>query len=149
MLKGPEQTRVNEVEISQPVCTALQIALVDLISSWGIKPAAVTGHSSGEIAAAYCAGALTSQDAIAAAYHRGRISALVKARSPVQGAMMAIGMSEEEAKPIIGSLQSGKLTIACINSAKSLTISGDATAIDELEKSLSARGVFNRNLPWE
>jgi NADPH:quinone reductase-like Zn-dependent oxidoreductase/ubiquinone/menaquinone biosynthesis C-methylase UbiE len=146
MFKDSETTCVNEVQISQPVCTALQIALVNLMSSWDIRPAAVTGHSSGEIAAAYCAGALTSKDAIAAAYHRGRISELAKQRCTAPGAMMAIGMSEEEATPALNRLESGKVVIACVNSSKSLTVSGDANAIDELEGNLKASGVFARKL---
>lgn len=43
-------SRVDEPTISQPACTALQVALVDLLASWNIRPSVVTGHSSGEIA---------------------------------------------------------------------------------------------------
>ncbi|KAI0009070.1 putative polyketide synthase [Xylariaceae sp. FL0662B] len=149
MHKDAENTRLNEAGLSQPVCTALQIALVDLLNSWGIKPAAVTGHSSGEIAAAYCAGALTADDAIAAAYHRGLISELVKERCPVRGGMMAVGMSEAGAAPLIANLKNGKVTIACVNSPNSLTLSGDATGIDELKGTLDERNIFARKLAVE
>ena len=50
---------IGKAEYSQPICTALQIALVDLLATWGIAPSAVVGHSSGEIAAFYAADALT------------------------------------------------------------------------------------------
>lgn len=45
-----EKSRINDPALSQPACTALQVALVDLLSSWGVKPSVVVGHSSGEIA---------------------------------------------------------------------------------------------------
>ena len=146
LFKDAQSTRVNEAEISQPVCTALQVALVDLLASLSIRPAAVTGHSSGEIAAAYCAGALTLEDAVAAAYHRGLMSKLANERCPVPGAMMAVGMSEQEAIPLIEGLQKGKAVIACVNSAKSITISGDAAALDELKTILTTKRVFARKL---
>ncbi|RFU23814.1 hypothetical protein B7463_g12524, partial [Scytalidium lignicola] len=149
MFKCENKSRVNEARISQPVCTALQVALVDLLDSWGIRPAAVTGHSSGEIAAAYCAKALTSHDAIAAAYHRGVMSELVKHKCPVPGAMMAIGMSMAEAAPLLANLKNGKAGIACINSSTSLTVSGDATAVDELKSILDSQKIFARKLAVE
>ena len=51
-LRDTNNSRVNDPEFSQPICTALQIALVDLYQSLGIVPSVVVGHSSGEIAAA-------------------------------------------------------------------------------------------------
>jgi len=62
--KDEKHTRVGEAEISQPVTTAIQIALVDFYESMDIKPSRVIGHSSGEIAAAYAAGALSHEAAI-------------------------------------------------------------------------------------
>lgn len=62
-------------EISQPICSVLQIALVDELWSWGVTPSKVVGHSSGEIGAAYAIGALSHRDALAAAYFRGMASA--------------------------------------------------------------------------
>ncbi|KAI9658377.1 MAG: putative PKS/NRPS-like protein biosynthetic cluster [Bathelium mastoideum] len=149
LFKDSKSTRVHQAEISQPVCTALQVALVDLLSSWGIKPSAVTGHSSGEIAAAYCAGGLKSYDAIAAAYYRGLMSKLAKDISSVPGAMMAIGMSEAEAGVLLEDLQTGKVVTSCINSAESLTVSGDEPGIDELKAILEKRKVFARKLVVE
>lgn len=62
--RSPEGSRVNEAEIAQPATTAIQIALVDLLESLSIRPSRVIGHSSGEIAAAYAAGALSRDSAI-------------------------------------------------------------------------------------
>lgn len=52
MLKDASESKVHLTEYSQPMCTAIQVALVDLLESFGIRPTAVIGHSSGEIAAA-------------------------------------------------------------------------------------------------
>jgi acyl transferase domain-containing protein len=76
LFKPARTSRVNEAEFSQPLCTALQLALVDTFASIGIKPAAVIGHSSGEIAAAYAAGALTIEEAMNVAFHHGAVSTL-------------------------------------------------------------------------
>lgn len=59
-------SRINESELAQPTTTIIQMALVDMLSYYGVKPQFVTGHSSGEIAAAYAAGALAREGAIMA-----------------------------------------------------------------------------------
>ncbi|KUI54262.1 Lovastatin diketide synthase LovF [Cytospora mali] len=146
LFRDVTSTRVNEAEISQPVCTALQVALIDLLASFDIRPAAVTGHSSGEIAAAYCAGALSIEDAISVSYHRGLVSKLAKKRSPVPGAMMAINMSEVEATYLLEQLKEGKVGVACINSPGSLTVSGDESGVDELKEILDGMNIFARKL---
>ena len=64
-LNAPTETsRVGEAPISQPLCTALQVALVDVLNAANIKFSAVVGHSSGEIGAAYAAGYLNATDAV-------------------------------------------------------------------------------------
>ena len=72
LTRDKKTTRVGQAHISQAICSAVQLALTDLLASFGIRPSAVTGHSSGEIGAAYAAGALTFDSAMAAAYYRGR-----------------------------------------------------------------------------
>jgi zearalenone synthase (highly reducing iterative type I polyketide synthase) len=63
LCREDNESKINRPEYSQALCTVLQVALVDLLESWNITPVAVVGHSSGEIAAAYCLGALSRQDA--------------------------------------------------------------------------------------
>lgn len=128
------------------MCSALQISLVDLLASWNIHPDSVTGHSSGEIAAAYATGALSMKDAIKVAYYRGLCASEVLANNEVKGAMIAVGMSAEAIKPYISSLSSGKSDVACINSPLSATVSGDADAIDELADKLTEKSIFCRRL---
>lgn len=64
LLQPQNNSRVDKSEVSQPATTAIQIAVVNLLATWGIQPSHVVGHSSGEIAAAYTAGALDQEAAI-------------------------------------------------------------------------------------
>ena len=150
MLREDGQSNINLPAYSQPICTILQIALVDLLESWNIVPSAITGHSSGEIAGAYCLGALSKEDALKAAYYRGLLSSQMKTISPsVHGSMMAVGASESEAEDWIARITRGDVVVACVNSPSSVTLSGDAVAIDELEAMMKKDGVFARKLKVE
>ncbi|KAL4931451.1 uncharacterized protein BDV17DRAFT_288988 [Aspergillus undulatus] len=122
--KADTESRIHEAELSQPLCTAIQIALVNLLSEWGIAPSSVVGHSSGEIAAAYAAGATTAKSAIIVAYYRGKLAKQVEGR----GAMAAVGLSREKVTPY---LKDG-VVVACENSPESITLSGDTAAIDHI-----------------
>ncbi|RFN48413.1 putative polyketide synthase [Fusarium flagelliforme] len=145
-LQKADDSLVNEPLYSQPLCTAVQIALVDLIRSWNVHPTAVTGHSSGEIAAAYAAGALTHEAAMIAAYYRGVASSLLAADSTLNGSMAAVGLSPDEAQGYLGRLTRGKLVVACYNSPSNVTLSGDVPALEEFESLLQDTGVFFRRL---
>ncbi|MCJ1354257.1 MAG: hypothetical protein MMC33_004244 [Icmadophila ericetorum] len=150
MRRGDAESSINNPEFSQPICTVLQIALVDLLASWNIKPSAIVGHSSGEIAGAYCLGALSREDALKAAYHRGVLSSRMKVLAPsVRGAMLAVGASESQAQEWIDDISSGDVVVACVNSPSSVTLSGDAFAIDELQAKLQEKKIFARKLKVE
>lgn len=145
-------SQLNTAERAQPATTAVQIALICLLRSFGVTPAAVVGHSSGEIAAAYAAGRISHHTALRVAFHRGFMAALSKERGLPPGAMMSVGLGETEAAPFMEGLSRGRACIACINSPNSVTISGDAEALDEVanrfadhEKSKGV-GVFHRRL---
>jgi acyl transferase domain-containing protein/SAM-dependent methyltransferase len=120
--KSAKTSRVQQAELSQPLCTAVQIAMVDLLASIGVEPAAVVGHSSGELAGAYAAGALTAKEAIIGAYHRGQAAKLQNRK----GAMAAVGLSWDEAEQF---LNRPRVVIACENSPNSVTLSGDADEV--------------------
>lgn len=139
---------VGQPHISQPACTAIQIALIDLFASWGIQPIAVAGHSSGEIAAAYAARALPIDICMSIAYHRGMsVIDLSRNFSHLNGSMMALGVHEAGAKTLIEETQGkGCAEIACVNSPKSVTISGDKTKLVELKKLADEQNIFNRTL---
>ncbi|KAH9864535.1 hypothetical protein J1614_010470 [Plenodomus biglobosus] len=149
--KDEHNSQVNTAHISQPACTSVQLALVDLLRSWGIKPSAVAGHSSGEIGAAYAADLITFEDAVTIAYHRGRLIPELKAKFPLlAGSMMAIGANQSVITPIIDRIPSslGQARIACINSPSSITVSGDAQAVTCLESLIEEHnpGTFTRKL---
>ncbi|GLA73933.1 type I Iterative Polyketide synthase (PKS) [Aspergillus tubingensis] len=147
LLQTDTNSRVNMPYISQPACTALQIALVDLLRSWGIQPVSVVGHSSGEIAAAYAAGIFDLEGALTLAYRRGQMTELLKSQYPdLKGTMMAVGTSVEAIQPMLKTLYSGYATVACVNSPSSVTISGDVPAIEELQGILEEKKIFNRRL---
>ena len=148
--KTAEESQIGLGYLSQPLCTAVQLALVDLLASWDIRPKSVTGHSSGEIAAAYAAGALSQESALAIAYYRGLAAPAIKQKYPHRkGAMLAVGLSREETQEMLLNLTCGKATVACINSPSSVTVSGDEPAIKELLKSLQVRKIFARKLSVE
>lgn len=149
LLAPPSTSRIHEAAISQPICTALQICLVDLLKASGITLSGVVGHSSGEIAAAYAAGYINAHDAIRIAYYRG-LHADASPNSEAPGRMMAVGMSFEEARAFCGRDQFvGRIVVAASNSRSSTTFSGDADAIDEAKSLLDASGVFARILKVE
>lgn len=148
-------SRIDEPQLSQPLCTALQVALVDLLRHWGLQPKAVVGHSSGEIGAAYAAGALSRESAWKVAYWRGRRSAEINQLLPGRiGCMMAVATGAESAQEYIGKAMAaaapgaevGDLVVACINSPKSVTLSGDDAAVTEVKKLLQADGIWCRKL---
>ncbi|KAJ0414844.1 hypothetical protein BJY00DRAFT_318416 [Aspergillus carlsbadensis] len=141
-------SRVNEPAFSQPLCTAIQLALVDLLNEFGVLPSAVLGHSSGEIAAAYAAGAVSFKDAITIAYYRGRLAGELVAGNQSPGAMIAVGAAPDVAEQHIESIGTdhGRIRVACFNSPSSVTVSGDVAAIDRLKELLDGEGVFNRKL---
>lgn len=126
--KASESSNLSKAYIAQPLCTALQVALVDTLAHYGVTPYAVAGHSSGEIAAAYAAGKLNADEAIIAAYYRGLVAGEVS--SP--GAMAAIGMGREDTSVF---LVPG-VVIACENSPSSVTISGDKSTIEQVVNSI-------------
>jgi len=71
LLKSAEDSRLSQSRFSQPLCAALQLGIVDLLTAWGIEASAVVGHSSGEIVAAYAAGSISFENSIICAYYRG------------------------------------------------------------------------------
>ncbi|UQC74786.1 beta-ketoacyl synthase domain-containing protein [Colletotrichum lupini] len=132
-LDRPEaECNLRWTEYSQPACTALQVALVDLAKEWGVKPVAVVGHSSGEIGAAYCAGFIDHEAAVKIAWLRGQVSQTVSKN----GGMLAVSASAESVSEYLQSLKLGKAIVGCINSPKACTISGDDAAIGELQEIL-------------
>lgn len=144
--KSQENSIIHSAHISQPACTALQCALVDLLSSWAIHPFSVTGHSSGEIAAAYAAGILSLEVCMAIAYYRGVVAKTLEDFMETPGGMLAVGANQEDTQALIDASSYGEAIIACINSPNSMTISGDADQISQIQKVANDRLIWNRRL---
>ncbi|KAL2758194.1 hypothetical protein ACRALDRAFT_1040239 [Sodiomyces alcalophilus JCM 7366] len=150
--KTEAESNVDKAEYSQTLCTVVQVALVNLLRKFGVRPSAVVGHSSGEIAAAYAAGALSCESAWKVAYFRGLCSAELAEASGSQplGAMMSVGLPEAEARELIAPLDQRAsgfgLSIACINSPVNVTISGEDKLIDQLKTQLDEKNIFARKL---
>jgi acyl transferase domain-containing protein len=116
---------------------------VNLLNTWGVTPAAVVGHSSGEIAAAYASGAITTDTAIIIAYYRG----LVTKKQTRRGKMAAIGMGRDE----VASYLVNGVVIACENSPSSVTLSGDEGKLANIIGEIKSKQpeVFIRHLKVE
>ncbi|KAE8373286.1 putative hybrid NRPS/PKS enzyme [Aspergillus bertholletiae] len=137
LLADKGASRINEASFSQPLCTAVQIILVDLLRAAGIEFDVVVGHSSGEISAAYAAGYVSATDAIRIAYLRGLHLHLAHGKRDQAGAMLAVGTSYDDAQEFCKLRKfRGKIRVAASNSPTSVTLSGDADAI------INAKAVF-------
>ncbi|XDG10245.1 hypothetical protein ABKA04_009860 [Annulohypoxylon sp. FPYF3050] len=148
LLAGKETSRIAEAALSQPLCTAVQVILVDILREAGISFTAVVGHSSGEIGAAYASGLVTAEDAIRIAYFRGVHAKLASSPNPhrPRGAMIAVGTSAEEAHLVCAGDFAGRLQVAAVNSSSSVTLSGDEDAVDEAEQFFKSQNTFARKL---
>ncbi|KAJ5082272.1 hypothetical protein N7532_011315 [Penicillium argentinense] len=146
LLEDPAASKISAAYMSQPACTAVQLALVDLLSSWGVRPKAVVGHSSGEIAAAYAAGILTLDECVRVAYCRGVAANIVANDESVHGAMLAVGAHAGDIQQILDAMRGKRAVIACENSDTSVTLSGDKDVISSLQEALDKEGIFTRML---
>lgn len=144
--RDQDTSRLHDSKYGQPASTAVQLALVDLLKSWNIRPSMVVGHSSGEIAAAYASGALSHRAAMLVSYHRGFLANMSRERSSQPGAMLAVGLGDREIEKYLAVLDKSGAVVACINSPSSITVSGDADTISQLKTALDADGVFARQL---
>ena len=150
MFKAAKHSSIDRPDLSQPICTSIQIGLVDLLRKFGIYPAAVVGHSSGEVAAAYTFGAISAKGALKIAYCRGVVAANLAQSQTKQGAMVAVGRSETNVKPyihaVVSQFEHPDLTVACVNSNTNVTVSGDKAQIDVLQSTLDRNKIFARTL---
>ncbi|OEJ42879.1 polyketide synthase [Streptomyces agglomeratus] len=137
----PDALDVAEVEVAQPALFTVMVSLAALWRSYGVTPAAVVGHSQGEVAAAYVAGALTLDDA-------ARIVAL-RSRSLTKligkGAMLAVTMPADRVRARLEKY-GDRLSVAAVNGPAALTVSGEPDAVDELLAELEAEGVRVRRV---
>jgi acyl transferase domain-containing protein/NADPH:quinone reductase-like Zn-dependent oxidoreductase/NAD(P)-dependent dehydrogenase (short-subunit alcohol dehydrogenase family)/acyl carrier protein len=143
MMAKEAGSRMAHTEVAQPANFALQVALTRLWESMGIRPAAVVGHSVGEVVSAYVAGVYTLEEAVQVSYHRSRLQQTMAG----QGAMLAAGLTEEEAEKILEGYPG--VSVAAVNSFNAVTLSGDAVQLKEIAASLEAKEIFQKFLRVE
>lgn len=145
-LSDPElQDRLKRASVAQPFLFAIQFAIVNALASRGVRPHLVAGHSVGEVAAAWCAGILTLEDAAQLTVRRSlRQEPLYQT-----GRLVAALGGIEELRKLIADLGRSNLCIAADNSPRSVTISGDIEAVQEFIQRAREARIAYRQLPGE
>ncbi|MEU9560379.1 SDR family NAD(P)-dependent oxidoreductase, partial [Streptomyces fumanus] len=142
VLRSSEEDWMGRVDVVQPVLWAVMVSLAGLWESFGVRPAAVVGHSQGEIAAACVAGALSLDDAAKVVALRSQ--AIVELAGT--GGMASLGVSAERAAELIAPYE-GRVSVAAVNGPGSVTVAGEPDALDALLADCDAAGVWARRVP--
>lgn len=141
-------SRLDQPQFAQPANFAIQIGLTELWRTWGIVPDAVVGHSVGEVSSVYAAGVLSLEDAICVSVERGR----AQQKAMNKGSMLAVGISREEANQLINEMGDGQVSVAAINSPKSVTLAGDVPTLEKIQAKLQEKDIIARflkvNVPY-
>ena len=147
ILADKHSSSVHMASVSQPLCTAIQLALVEVLRDLGITFHAVVGHSSGEIAAAYAAGKISIRDAILISHYRGLGVHAACGENGAKGGMVAAGLSKEEATVLCMKKEYfNRLWVAASNAPSSVTLSGDLDAVQQAGEDLTKQQKFARLL---
>ncbi|WP_415954498.1 acyltransferase domain-containing protein, partial [Streptomyces sp. KLOTTS4A1] len=117
----------DRVDVVQPVLWAVMVSLAEVWRSYGVEPAAVIGHSQGEIAAAVVAGVLSLEDAAKVVALRSRAITALAGR----GGMVSVTQAADAVRELITAWD-GRISVAAVNGPSSTIVSGDVDALDEL-----------------
>ena len=146
------QGRLDECELAQPAIFMLQCALVEVLKTWGVYPDGVTGHSSGEVAAAYACGALSLRDATRLVFHR----ATLQQRRAGSGRMLALGLDRSGVEQMLEALgipfhgNGGippRVEIACENAPASTVVCGREDELQPIIAEAERRNLPHRLIP--
>ncbi|MFI2352729.1 type I polyketide synthase [Streptomyces sp. NPDC019443] len=142
VLRGVESAPgLDRVDVVQPVLWAVMVSLAEVWRSYGVEPAAVVGHSQGEIAAACVAGGLSLEDGARIVALRSKA---IRSLSG-EGGMVSVALPQPEVQELLGQW-SGRLSVAAVNSPSSVVVSGDADALDELIAACEQRAIRARRV---
>jgi len=139
--RGETDHRMDETQIAQPANFALQYALSELWSSWGIEPDACIGHSTGEVGAFWKSGVLSFAEAIRVVYERSRL----QQRTAGKGTLVAVGLGRAEAESLAAEFE-GRVSVAGVNAPTAITLAGDNEAMARIVERLGKEGVFCKQL---
>jgi acyl transferase domain-containing protein/thioesterase domain-containing protein/acyl carrier protein len=134
-------SRLHDTAVAQPTIFAVQVALAALWQSLGLRPAAVCGHSIGEVAAAHVAGMLSLEQSARVIWHRGQ----AMRAAPVGGRMLWMRIDGARAEGIAAGFD-GRVCVAAFNGPNSTTLSGDAAALSQIAARCERDGTFHRFL---
>src|ERR1700728_3824692 len=142
VLRGvPGAASLDRVDVVQPALFAVMVSLAELWRSIGVRPDAVIGHSQGEIAAAYVAGALSLRDAARVVTLRSKLLLALSGR----GGMASLACATDQARELLAPY-GDRVSIAAINGRSAVVLSGEVAALDEIvaqctERELRARRI--------
>ncbi|WP_455712029.1 type I polyketide synthase [Streptomyces hygroscopicus] len=145
VLRGAEGApSLERVDVVQPVLFAVMVSLAELWRSLGVVPAAVVGHSQGEIAAACVAGILSLRDAARVVALRSQVIGRVLAG---KGGMVSVALPVADVRERIAAWGEERISVAAVNGPSSVVVSGEPGALDELVAACEADGVRARRVP--
>jgi amino acid adenylation domain-containing protein len=136
---GEAAGQVTDTLIAQPAIFTIEYALAQLWMRWGIRPAAMLGHSVGEFVAACLANVFSLEEALALIAVRAQMMQALP-----RGGMLAVRLSEAE---VTSRLNGNGLCLAAVNAPSLCVVAGTLEALDEFEAQLAADGTPSRRLP--
>ncbi|MEU5424829.1 SDR family NAD(P)-dependent oxidoreductase [Streptomyces olivoreticuli] len=140
VLRGADgAASLERVDVVQPALFAVMVSLAELWRSYGVEPAAVIGHSQGEIAAACVAGALSLEDAAKVVALRSKALLALSG----QGGMVSVSLPVEDVEALLND----RLSVAAVNGPSAVVVSGDVDALDELLATCESNEVRARRIP--
>ncbi|RZS32689.1 acyl transferase domain-containing protein [Herbihabitans rhizosphaerae] len=134
---------LERVDVVQPVLWAVMVSLAALWRAHGINPDAVVGHSQGEIAATTVSGALSIEDGARVVALRSKA---IREQLAGKGGMVSVGLPVDDVHARLSNWD-GRISVAAVNGARSVVVSGDPDALDELVDQLVAEDIRAKKIP--
>ena len=138
LMAEEDESRLDDTVVAQPLLFAIQVAVTTLLQEHGVRPAAVAGHSVGEVAAAWAAGALSLDQAICVIVHRSAAQSVSRGMGRMAAAIMSRDAAEAELAELGGNLD---VTVAAVNSPSMVTFAGSIEDMKTLGRHLKSRNV--------